>query len=44
MLGTIELKQELRDAVTKHFLVGLDEAADTEKVIYHSQVLVDRIN
>jgi hypothetical protein len=29
--------------VSKHFLVGLDEAADTDKVIYHSQVLVDRV-
>jgi hypothetical protein len=29
--------------VKEHFLVGLDEALDTQKVIYHSQVLVDRV-
>jgi hypothetical protein len=29
--------------VQKDFLVGLDEAADTDRIIYHSQVLVDKV-
>jgi len=37
------LKQELIDAVNQHFLVGIQEAEDTNMVFYHSQVLVDKI-
>ena len=36
------MKQKLRD-VNKQFLVDLDEAADTDNVIYYSQVLVERV-
>ena len=43
MLSTQQLKNDLRDAVNNHFLVSINEAEDTDKVIYHSQILVDKI-
>jgi len=37
------LKQELRDVVTLNLLVGLNEAAEKQKVTYHSQVLLEKV-